>query len=109
MPIITIANGYRLTLKHGAYVITDDSKRIVRLIDTSRDYRRMPSDTWYIVGIGRRHNSRDLVSLSAAADGADIGQGWVHDIDHGTHRMWTMPKHQRVMKVERIANYRVEV
>lgn len=109
MPLITIAHGYRLTLKQGAYVITDDSKRIVRDVDTARDYRRVPSDTWYIIGIGRRHHSRELISLASASDGADIGQGWIHDIDHGTHRMWCMPKHRRVTKVERVTNYKVEV
>lgn len=105
---ITIASGYRLTLKHG-YVIVDDSKRIARDVNTGRDYRCIPSDNWYIVGIGTRANARDLVLLAAAADGANIGQGWVHDVDHGTRRMWVMPRHRRVVKVERISNYIVEV
>jgi hypothetical protein len=27
--------------------------------------------------------------------GANIGQGWVHDLDHGTHRIWGSPTGHR--------------
>jgi hypothetical protein len=54
---------------------------------------------WHITGFGTRPNSGHLVSVEDAANGADIGQGWVHDLDHGTHRMWASPSTQRAASV----------
>ena len=92
---------YRITCKLG-YVITDDNGNIAE-DHVGRDYVRTPDESWRIVGISRRHHSRDLISLATAANGADIGQGWIHDIDHGTRRMWGMPTYRRAVKVERIS------
>ena len=58
---------------------------------------------WHIVGFGTRMQSQSLVTLSEAADGADTGQGWVHDLDHGTYRMWSMPSGHRLARIERLA------
>lgn len=46
------------------------------------------SGKWLIVGFKRRHHSRETITLDAALGGADTGQGWVIDRDHGTLRMW---------------------
>lgn len=91
--------GYRIRLKDG-YVDTDAHGQVIRFSNNGRTYCKRPSATWMILGIGTRHTSRHLVSLSAAAGGASIGQGWVHDRDHGTHRMWAMPTSRRAVSVE---------
>jgi hypothetical protein len=95
---------YRITLKAG-FVETDAHGHIMRDYDptSGRDYRRAPDGSWMILGFATRHHAQTIIGLEEAANGADIGQGWVHDWDHGTHRMWGMPKHRRAVKVERIA------
>jgi hypothetical protein len=90
---------YRITLKSG-YILTDINGRIT-LDAAGRHYECAPRDDWKIVGIGKRHHSAFLVSLAQAAAGESIGQGWVHDVDHGTHRMWAMPTSRRAVKVEK--------
>ena len=93
--------GYRLTLKSGAYVVTraDGSIRY----DSERHYLREATPDWRIIGIGSRFNSRQLATLAECADTPTrIGQGWVHDYDHGARRVWCMPKHRRVVRVERL-------
>jgi len=88
---------YRLWIKGGWYFILAEDGTI--LFDSERNYTST-SGEWKIIGIATRHNSHRLVSLKAAANGEPIGQGWVHDLDHGTHRMWGMPKHHRAVNVE---------
>lgn len=46
------------------------------------------SGKWVILGFGKRYHSRSLVSLQEAVSGEDIGHGIIHDLDHGTHRVW---------------------
>ncbi len=87
---------YLMTLKGGAQWTLADNGRIEW--DGTRKQGAF-SDDWRIIGFTRRHHSARIISLAAAAGGEDIGQGWVHDIDHGTHRMWCMPKSQRAVKV----------
>ena len=94
--------GYRITLKIG-HVDTDDAGRIVHDYSAGRNYRCEPRDDWRILGIATRHHSRMFSTLAAcAADPARIGQGWIHDSDHGTHRLWGMPLSNRAVKVEQI-------
>lgn len=100
-------NGFRITLKDGAFVDTDTDGRIVRDYDptSSRDYRCEPRDAWKIVGITKRFHSRDVATLSDCAhDASYIGQGWIHDIDHGTRREWCSPKHRRATRVTYITD-----
>ena len=91
---------YRLHTDGGYYVLAANG---TILFDSSRNYRS-DSEQWRVIGIGKRHHSRDLISLSEAADGADFGQGWVHDLDHGTHRIWGMPHSRRARQVVRLDN-----
>lgn len=79
----------------GAYVLAKDG---TILYDQTRNYRS-DSGQWRVIGISKRHHSHAMVSLEDAANGANIGQGWVHDLDHGTHRMWCMPKSSRATSV----------
>lgn len=91
--------GYRITLKSGDYFDTDAAGNIA--YDSGRNYRRDPANGfWQIVGFSTRHNSQYLISLPDAAAGDNIGQGWVHDLDHGTRRMWSHPPGQRAVRVE---------
>jgi len=92
--------GYRITCKQG-YVLTDLAGNIAE-DHVGRDYVRVPANDWRIVGIATRANSQRVISLAAAADGESIGQGWIHDLDHGTRRMWGHPSYRRAIKVERI-------
>ncbi len=90
---------YGIHLKSG-YVDTDSRGRIT--YDSRRNYSCEPHDGWLILGISTRHNSNCIVSLERAANGESIGQGWIHDLDHGTHRIWGMPKTDRAVRVERL-------
>lgn len=92
---------YNMTIKGGAvYRLADDGQV---LWDGDRNMGPF-SGEWRIIGFSIRHHSHRLISLADAAKGADLGQGWIHDIDHGTRRIWGIPKHHRVVKVERINN-----
>lgn len=91
--------GYHITLKDG-YVDTDLQGRITADHSSGRQYNCAPHDGWRITGISTRLDSRRLVSLEDAANGAVIGQGWVHDFDHGTHRR--TPSSRRAVRVVNI-------
>lgn len=104
---MTVSKPYYIMWTHaGAYVLAEDG---TILYDQVRHYRSY-SGQWRIIGISKRHHSHDMVSLEDAANGANIGQGWVHDLDHGTHRMWAMPKDRRATSVVRAsADYKLPV
>ena len=89
---------YLIRLKNGSMIETDVAGRIV--YDGTRGMRFAPSDSWRIVGFSTRHNAYRIVTLAEAAAGEPIGQGWVHDVDHGTRRMWAMPRYHRAVRVE---------
>lgn len=94
-------NGYRIDLKIG-YILTDDAGNIIEDHSDGRHYTRAADPSWRIVGIGKRAHSQCLVTLPAAAYGADIGHGWIHDCDHGTRRMWVGPRSKRAIRVTRL-------
>lgn len=77
---------YVMHTKHGTrYELAENGAVLARSDGPAGwDY----SGRWIITGFTTRHNAHHLVTLAAAADGAEVGQGWVHDLDHGTHRMW---------------------
>lgn len=91
---------YVLTLKNGEQYTLADNGAVIDRTDGPRgwDY----SGQWLILGFTKRHHSARMVSLAAAAAGADIGQGWVHDLDHGHRRMWAMPTDRRAKAVRHV-------
>ncbi len=92
---------YCISFKNGGWMYTDLAGNVIRDVDLGRDYQREPTPDWQITGITRRLHSRHAVSLEDAANGADIGHGLIHDIDHGTRRMWASPTGRRAVKVEK--------
>ena len=90
---------YELRTKNSRFYLGDDG---TVLFDFERNMGPF-SGEWRIIGIGTRANSSCLVSLADAANGESIGQGWIHDIDHGTHRLWGMPTTRRAVSVTRLA------
>ena len=96
-------HGYRIICK-GGYVLTDAEGNIAE-DHLGRDYVCEPAPDWRIVGFSTRFNAYRLISLAQAADGEPLGQGWVHDVDHGTRRLWGMPKDRRAVRVERIGTW----
>ena len=94
---------YTIHCKAG-YATTDEAGNLLE-DHVGRHYVRSNIDvaagTWRILGIGKRAHSAHLVSLADAANGADIGQGWIHDLDHGSHRMWCNPSSRRATRVTR--------
>lgn len=95
---------YRLYCKVGYFDLATDG---TILYDSSRDYYP-DSGEWRVLGFGTRFNSRHVVPLAEAADGATIGHGFVHDMDHGTHRTWMMPRDRRAVSVKRLQEERVQ-
>ncbi|KKN03935.1 hypothetical protein LCGC14_1102800 [marine sediment metagenome] len=91
--------GYKIMCKSG-YVLTDEAGQI-RTDAVGRYYRRQPGPDWRILGLTTRHHAHQIITLAEAADGAWIGQGWIHDMDHGTHRTWSLPRGRRAVRVER--------
>lgn len=51
---------------------------------------------WRIVGFKTRYNAHRTITLEEALAGADVGQGWIVDWDHGTYRLWGHPSHRRL-------------
>lgn len=90
---------YEMTLKDGSIWILDAEGNILR--DGTRGMTFAPDGSWRILGFTTRHNGRAIISLRDAANGADLGQGWVHDCDHGTRRMWGMPRSRRAVSIQR--------
>lgn len=91
-----------MTLKNGSAFDLGLDGSVIYDGDRHMTFERPNGHEWRIVGFSRRHHSRQIISLEDAANGADLGQGWVHDIDHGTRRMWGMPRNRRAVRVERI-------
>ena len=90
---------YILYCKCGYFELAQDG---TILYDSNRNYHST-SGHWKVLGFATRYNSSSYVTLQAAANGVPIGQGWVYDIDHGTHRMWASPSHLRAISVSRIS------
>src|SRR5687767_13366987 len=88
--VMTLKNGSRWRLAADGGVLYDGERHM-----------SFDGEHWRIIGFTRRHLGGPLITLDAAVNGADLGQGWIHDLDHGTRRMWGMPKHHRVVRVER--------
>lgn len=91
----------RMTLKDGTWYDLDDGGAVLRRSDgpDNWDY----SGNWIIVGFKTRHNSTATVSLREALNGADVGQGWIVDKDHGTYRLWGSPSGRRLSRIERVS------
>jgi hypothetical protein len=88
---------YVIRLKGGAHFKTDMSGNV--LYDGIRNIRFSPDGGWKILGFSTRHNATQIIPIADASRGVSIGQGWVHDLDHGTHRMWGHPKNRRAVSV----------
>ena len=76
--LLTTTDNVRFYLSHdGAVIDRSNGPR-------DWDY----SGKWIVRGFLTRWNSSTIVPLSDALDGADIGHGYVVDLDHGTTRTW---------------------
>lgn len=86
MITMTTTTGVRFTL--------DDDGRVTARSNgpSGWDY----SGKWRIVGFRTRLHAHRVISLSEAIAGADVGQGWVVDDDHGTIRTWAGPANGRL-------------
>lgn len=77
---------YDMTTTRGNRYVLDDEGYVLARSDGPRgwDYAR----GWRITGIAKRWHSAVSVKLAAIVAGADRGQGWIRDWDHGTYRAW---------------------
>jgi hypothetical protein len=81
------------------YTLADDGSVVARSNGPKGwDY----SGKWVIVGFKRRHNAHATISLADALAGADTGQGWVVDLDHGHLRVWGGPANGRLRSLETV-------
>lgn len=95
--------GYVIYLKNNSHFVTDEAGNI--LFDGDRNTAFRADGRWKILGFARRHTANRIqVSLRAAADGEDLGQGWVFDLDHGMTRMWGSPGHRRAKRVLHVSD-----
>lgn len=92
---------YRMTTKgRDTYILARDGAVLSRTDGPGGwDY----AHRWHIVGFGTRANSGTLIGLTDAAEGANVGQGWIHDLDHGTHGMWGSPRLDKLASITRIS------
>lgn len=94
-----------ITLKAGARFYCADDGGII--FDGERKYASSGSRSWAILGFSRRWNANYMIPLAEIADmpaeeqAKALGHGIVHDLDHGTHRIWGSPSGNRAVKVER--------
>ena len=93
---------YEMRLKDGSTWTISSNCDILH--DGSRHMDFAGLGTWKILGFTKRAHSHRIISLGEAANGADLGQGWVHDLDHGTHRIWCQPSNRRVVSVCRVVS-----
>lgn len=84
---------YRLYLNDRTRYDLDDEGYVVARTDGPKGWNY--GKGWRIVGFRTRHNALRVITLRETADGANIGQGWVVDWDHGTYRMWGSPSDHR--------------
>jgi hypothetical protein len=75
-----------LRTNDGALYQLDDEGAVVARSNGPKGWNY--SGKWIIRGFLRRWNSSVMVPLDDALDGADIGHGYVVDVDHGTWRVW---------------------
>ena len=87
---------YIMTLKSGAIWQLGDDGRVLH--DGDRNMGPF-SEQWRVIGFSTRFNAHRVISLQEAADGEPIGQGWVHDLDHGFHRVWGHPSNRRAVSI----------
>lgn len=88
---------YRMiTTRGNVYTLADDG-RVLACSNGPKgwDY----SGKWVIVGFTKRHHSRAVLPLDAVLKGGDVGQGWVHDLDHGTRRVWGTERLRSLVKI----------
>ena len=73
------------TTRHNQYELAADGRVLGRSNGPQGwDY----SGKWIILGAAMRHHSRRIMALAAiTADGVP-GHGIIHDLDHGTRRVW---------------------
>lgn len=96
---------YALRLKDGSIWYLDADGGV--LWDGSRGMGwEAPHTSWRITGFTTRHMGHYQITLDRAAQGEALGQGWVHDLDGGTHRMWCMPSLHRAVSVSRLRDRR---
>ena len=93
---------YEMRLKDGSTWIISAEGDVLH--DGSRNMDFNADGMWKILGFTKRIHSHKIISLAEAADGADLGQGWVHDLDHGTHRIWCQPSNRRVVSVRKMVS-----
>lgn len=86
LPIPEGTPAYLMTTTRGTrYVLAADGAVLARS-DGPRGWRY--SGQWIIRGAARRWGSLTVVPLAAIAAGADFGQGFIDDWDHGHRRRW---------------------
>lgn len=90
----------QMTLKDGIIYKLDDNGNVLDRSDGPRGWNY--SGRWTIIGFLRRWNSRKMIPLQAALNGADIGHGYVVDLDGGSMRVWMSPSNHRVSRLERV-------
>lgn len=91
---------YVLTLKDGTIYETDAAGAVLARSDGPKGFDY--SGKWIVLGASTRFNAHHIVTLAEIVNGADFGQGWIHDLDHGTHRVWGNPSSRRLKSVYRV-------
>jgi hypothetical protein len=92
---------YILTLRSGAkYELDSDGAVLYRTDGPDRSWNY--GGRWRILGLAAQWDHGYTVSLAAAAAGVPFGEGYVHDIDHGTRRVWGHPDDRRAASVRDI-------
>ncbi len=76
----------RLTTTDGSVYTLDDLGYVIARSDGPREWEY--SREWRILGVVTRPNGRRVITLPAILRGAQPGQGWIVDHDHGTFRVW---------------------
>lgn len=90
----------RMELKNGEVYILDLDGQVLQRSDGPQGHSY--SGQWRIIGFTRRSNAHQIITLQEVLAGENFGQGWIHDVDHGTRRMWGHPTGRRLARLDRI-------
>src|SRR5689334_20201957 len=86
LPIPQGTPAYLMTTTRRTLYVLDANGNVLARSNGPRGWTY--SGKWTILGATTRHLARRIVPLADIARDGVPGQGWLHDLDHGTHRLW---------------------
>ncbi len=89
--------GYTMTTTRGNTYTLDQDGKVTARSNGPKGWQY--SGQWIILGAATRHHANRWATLEQIIQTGNIpGQGWIHDLDHGTHRVWGMERMKQLTR-----------